>query len=136
MFLGFLWVNWGLWARARWREHVVLKSAASLSMGGAGERENLGLNNGGLGSFGMNMRAEFGGMVHLRSLGEGEDFNYHHEGRGGQETTSNNGENKSRKRLVVVGDIHGCIDECEFLLFIYIFISIYRCFRRKFESFV
>ena len=114
VFLGFLWVNWGLWARARWREHVVLKNAASVSMSGAGEREKLGLNNGGLGSFGTNLRAEFGGMVHLRSLGEGEGYDHDYELRGGQETTTNNDENKSKKRLVVVGDVHGCIDECEF----------------------
>lgn len=57
----------------------------------------------GFGSFGTNMRPEFGGMVHLRSLGD--DYGVSGLGR------------NDKSRLVVVGDVHGCIDECEFFFF-------------------
>lgn len=106
VFLGLLWVNWGLWARARWREHTVLKNAVS-----GGKLQN------GFGSFGTNMRAEFGGLVHLRSLGE--DYGVGRQGR------------NDESRLVVVGDVHGCIDECEFY-----FSYVYGYFRRLFEGLI
>lgn len=91
MILGLVWVNWGLWARARWREHALLKNAVSE---GGGVKAGFGV-------FGTNARPEFGGMVHLRSLGEDYGVGW----RGGDDRST---------RLVVVGDVHGCIDECEF----------------------
>lgn len=122
----------------------MLKNAASVSLslslsggnggggGGGAEMKKGGLLGGG---FGMNMRAEFGGMVHLRSLdlGEGEGGDYDREGRGGTEAGAANNHvygNKSKRRLVVVGDVHGCIDECKsFSLFsssnTYIYISLF-----------
>lgn len=102
LFWCLVWVNWRVWARARWREHTLFRNAVS-----GGELKA------GFGSFGTNMRPEFGGMVHLRSLGYefGGDYN--------------------RSRLVVVGDVHGCIDECEF----FFFHMRPRYFRRMFEDF-
>ena len=104
VFLGLAWVNWGLWARARWREHTLFKNAIS-------QKE---LKTG-FGSFGSNMRPEFGGMVHMRSLG-------HDYGLGWQRRSKNS-------RLVVVGDVHGCIDEREFSFR-------YDCFRRMVGRFI
>lgn len=115
----------------------MLKHAASVSLSSGGAGGDLEAKKGLRGSFGANMRAEFGGMVQMMSLDEGSDYDHDYEGRGGQETeTANNHENKSTRRLVVVGDVHGCIDECEFFLAFHIHVHKYidDSFNRMFED--
>lgn len=82
-----LWAYWRLWARGQWHDHTLLRNAVD------------GKLKSGLGAFGTNMRADFaGGVVHLRNLDD----------------EIGTGWREKRSRLVIIGDVHGCFDECEF----------------------
>lgn len=86
----FLWGNWNWWVRSRWAEHVLLNSSLNERMK---SRE---------GWYGSNVRPIFTDIIQLRTLDKtlvpGRD---------------------ERIRLIVVGDVHGCKDECKQLLSIH-----------------
>lgn len=86
IFFCFCWANWSWWAQPQWHERTLLKNAVD------------GKSKSGFGSFGVNMRPQFGDMVHMKNL----DHDLA-------------GLKGNRSRLVVIGDVHGCIDECEFI---------------------
>ena len=80
--LGLIWGNWHFWAGPQWEEHRQLGDSLK-------ERMKTGD-----GWFGENMRPEFLDMVHVSTLD--------------QELIPQKGDGK---RLIVVGDVHGCHDE-------------------------
>ncbi|CAF9943263.1 MAG: hypothetical protein ALECFALPRED_010932 [Alectoria fallacina] len=87
MLLSLTWGNWHYWAGPSWAEHRLLSQSLN-------ERMKTGE-----GWFGDNMRPEFLDMVQVKTLDQNliparED----------------------RKRLIVIGDVHGCSDELENLL--------------------
>lgn len=82
--LSLIWGNWHYWAGPQWTEHRLLY-----------ESLNERIKTGG-GWFGENIRPEFLDMIHVKTLDQGlipqqDDGN----------------------RLIVVGDVHGCHDECK-----------------------
>lgn len=77
------WVNWVLWAGELWREHELLRDAVK------------GKARPGTGFFGANMRPTFQDMIQLKTIDES--------------LVPKKGGNG---RLIVVGDVHGCHDEC------------------------
>ena len=80
--LSLIWGNWHYWAADQWKEHQLL-----------GESLKERMRTGG-GWFGENMRPEFLDMVHVTTLD--------------QALIPQKGDGK---RLIVVGDVHGCHDE-------------------------
>lgn len=82
--LSLIWVNWHYWAGPQWGEHKLL-----------GESLKDRMKTGG-GWFGENLRPEFMDMVHVKTLD--------------QALIPQHGD---KKRLIVVGDVHGCHDERE-----------------------
>ena len=84
MFFSFTVGNWKYWAGPKWTEHKVL--TASLK-----ERIKTGE-----GWFSENMRPEFLDMIQVRTLN--------------RDLVPKQGD---RKRLIVVGDVHGCNEERE-----------------------
>lgn len=85
----FLWGNWKWWFGSRWAEHVLLSGSLNERM------------KSGEGWYGSNVRPVFTDIIQLRTLDKtlvpGRD---------------------DRIRLVVVGDVHGCKDECKQLLYV------------------
>lgn len=80
----FLWGNWKWWFRPRWVEHVLLS-------GSLNERLRSGE-----GWYGSNVRPIFTDLVQLQTLDK-------------RLVPSR----EERIRLIVVGDVHGCKDECK-----------------------
>jgi len=80
-----IWGNWHFWAGSQWNEHRLLDDSLK-------ERMRTGD-----GWFGENMRPEFLAMVHMTTLDQG--------------LIPQTGDGK---RLIIVGDVHGCHDEREF----------------------
>lgn len=78
-----IWGNWKTWAGPRYSENVVLSESL---------RERMRTGDG---WFGQNMRPEFMDMVHLQTLD--------------QRLLPQKGD---KDRLIVIGDVHGCMDEC------------------------
>ena len=76
--------NWHYWAGPTWTEHRLLSKSLI-------ERMKTGE-----GWLGENLRPEFLDMVQVKTLNQ--DFIPARE---------------ERKRLIVIGDVHGCSDECE-----------------------
>ena len=89
--IGLVWGNWHYWGADSWNEHQLL-----------GESLKERMRTGG-GWFGENMRPEFMDMVHITTLDQG--------------LVPQKGDGK---RLIVVGDVHGCHDEC-----------VYHCFSER-----
>lgn len=86
MLLSLTWGNWHYWAGPTWTEHRLLSQSLS------------GRMKTGEGWFGENTRPEFLDMVHVKTLDQGlipagED----------------------RRRLIVIGDVHGCSDDRKFI---------------------
>ncbi|OAX80842.1 hypothetical protein ACJ72_04814 [Emergomyces africanus] len=94
-----LWICVGGWMRLispRLKEHIRLLEALDPSAGGEKIKP----------WFGTNSLPKFSDLVHLRTLDPAL-------------LPSNEkpaGDNQKRKRLIVVGDVHGCLDELESLL--------------------
>ena len=82
MLLSLTWGNWYYWAGPRWTEHRLLSQSLNARMK---MRE---------GWFGENMRPEFLDMVQVKTIDQ--DLIPARE---------------DRKRLIVIGDVHGCGDE-------------------------
>ncbi|KAL9136424.1 MAG: hypothetical protein Q9175_002360, partial [Cornicularia normoerica] len=87
MLLSLTWGNWHYWAGPTWTEHRLLSQSLN-------ERMKTGE-----GWFGENMRPEFLDMIEVKTLDQ--DLIPARE---------------DRKRLIVIGDLHGCSDELENLL--------------------
>lgn len=83
-FICLVWGNWHFWIGASWREHRLLSESIVERMKTGG------------GWFGENMRPEFLDMVHVKTLDQG--------------LLPSRGD---EKRLIVIGDVHGCHDECQ-----------------------
>ena len=77
------WGNWHYWAGPKYTEHKLLITSLSHRM------------QTGEGWFGENMRPEFLDMVHVQTLDQSLLPQRH-----------------DRNRLIVIGDVHGCHDEC------------------------
>lgn len=86
MLLSLTWGNWHYWAGPTWTENRLLSQALK-------ERMKTGE-----GWFGENMRPEFLDMVQVKTLDQ--DLVPARE---------------DRKRLIVIGDVHGCSDERKFI---------------------
>ena len=84
LMLMLLWVYWRVWGEAQWEEHVLLSNALK------------GKYRPGQSAFGTNMRSAFHDMIHIKTLD--------------QALIPRKG---AKERLIVVGDVHGCVDECE-----------------------
>lgn len=82
MLLSFTWGNWHYWAGPTWTEHRLLSQSL-------GERMRTGE-----GWFGGNMRPEFLDMIQVKTLDQ--DLVPARE---------------DQRRLIVIGDVHGCSDE-------------------------
>ena len=85
MLLSLIWGNWHYWAGPSWTEHRLLSQSLT-------ERMKTGE-----GWFGENMRPEFLDMIQVKTLDR--DLIP---------------ARQDRKRLIIIGDVHGCSDECEF----------------------
>jgi len=83
--LSLLWGSWHYWAGPQWGEHRLLSESLN-------ERVRTGD-----GWFGENLRPEFLDMVHVKTLD--------------QDLVPQRGD---EKRLIIVGDVHGCHDEREY----------------------
>lgn len=83
----FFTVYWRQYGAEAWHEYRTLNSAIQHKM-----QSNLGY-------FGTNMLPDFVGMTHMKTLDEA--------------FIPRSGD---RKRLIIVGDVHGCVDECGSLL--------------------
>lgn len=90
MLLSLTWGNWHYWAGPTWTEHRLLSESLN-------ERIKTGE-----GWFGENMRPEFLDMVQVKTLD--------------QELIP---AREDRKRLIVIGDVHGCGEECKLVLACY-----------------
>ena len=77
------WGSWRWWGKRRWQEHRLLSDAFD-------EKTKTGK-----GWFGSNMRPTFAAMTQVETLNK--------------ELLPQAGDNK---RLIVIGDVHGCYDEC------------------------
>ena len=86
MLLSLTWGNWHYWAGPTWTENRLLSQALK-------ERMKTGE-----GWFGENMRPEFLDMVQVKTLD--------------QDLVPGR---EDRKRLIVIGDVHGCNDERKFI---------------------
>ena len=86
MLLSLTLGNWRYWAGPTWTEHRLLSQSLN-------ERKKTGE-----GWFGENLRPEFRDMVQVKTLDQGL-------------LPANEG----RKRLIVIGDVHGCNDERKYL---------------------
>lgn len=82
-----LWLYWRQYGHNAWTEHKTLNNAVN------------GRINSDLGFFGTNMLPEFLGMTQVRTLNS-----KFVPGLAGS------------RRLIFIGDVHGCYEECEFLL--------------------
>lgn len=82
MLLSLIWGNWHYWAGPSWTEHRLLSQSLNQRM------------KTGEGWFGENLRPEFLDMVQVKTLDQ--DLIPARE---------------DRRRLVVIGDVHGCSDE-------------------------
>lgn len=82
----FLTVYWRQYGAEVWYEHKTLSSVIQDKI-----QSNLGY-------FGTNILPEFVGMTHLKTLDEA--------------LAPRSG---NKRRLIIVGDVHGCVDECGFL---------------------
>lgn len=80
------WGPWHYWGEPKWSEHRLLSDSLEDRM------------RTGDGWFGINLRPEFVGMVQVKTL----DTDLIPAGKG------------NRRRLIIVGDVHGCNDECEY----------------------
>ena len=85
--VSLLWLYWRQYGHNAWTEHKTLSNAVN------------GRLNSDLGFFGTNMLPEFLGMTQVKTL----------------DTKFVPGLAGSR-RLIFIGDIHGCYEECEFLI--------------------
>lgn len=85
--LFFMWGNWKTWARSQWNESALLSDSLT-------ERMKTGE-----GWFGENLRPEFLDMIQVKTLDQ--DLVPH---------------TADKKRIVVIGDVHGCNDEREHAL--------------------
>lgn len=83
LILSLLWGNWKLWVQSEWQEHTYLNNALH------------GPLKPGLSKFGSNVRPAFRDMIHMRTLN--------------QKLIPQKGDTK---RLIVIGDVHGCVKEC------------------------
>ena len=81
-----IWGNWHWWLGPQWHEHRLLTASLSHRI------------RTGEGWFGENMRPEFLDMIQVKTLDQGLIPQKH-----------------DRNRLIVIGDVHGCHDEREFL---------------------
>ena len=77
------WVNWHIWVKASFEEHRLLNESLQERMKTGG------------GWFGANLRPEFMDMIHIKTLDQGLIP-----------------QKDNERRLVVVGDVHGCHEEC------------------------
>ena len=82
------WGNWEWWLRQAWEEHLTLRGALD-------ERMRTGE-----GWFGTNMRLAFADMIQVQTLDTC--------------LVPRGDKGRRRNRLIVVGDVHGCRDECKF----------------------
>lgn len=85
LFWLLVWGNWKYWVKSQWEEQIVLNNALQ------------GRFPPGRSMFGTNTRPKFSDMIHMRTIN--------------QDLIPQRGE---KTRLVVVGDVHGCVDECTF----------------------
>ncbi len=97
----FFTVYWRLYGAEAWHEHRTLSSAIQEKIQSK------------LGYFGTNMLPEFVGMTHLKTLDEA--------------LVPRSGD---KRRLIIVGDVHGCVDECGSLPSLYL----HRTIRRAHSS--
>jgi hypothetical protein len=95
------WMVWKLWAQEQWYEHVLFRDAVSYQESGLEAGRGVGL-------FGVNMRPEFMDIIHLKDLS--------------RDLVWQRGNNKSR--ILVVGDVHGCVDECKFSFVYYLLLLV------------
>jgi len=86
LLLGACWLSWKWYIKPKWEEHIVLSESLD-------ERMRTGM-----GWFGSNMRPVFNDMVQMKTLD--------------RKLVPGVGGKGARKRLVIVGDVHGCKDEC------------------------
>ena len=82
-FILLIWSNWHVWAGDALKEHRLLDESLQEKIKTGG------------GWFGAYMRPEFLDMIHIKTL---------------DESLFPNGDNK--RRLIIVGDVHGCHEEC------------------------
>lgn len=80
------WFTWLYYLQPAW----VQESLYDASLAALNEKEQ---------AFGMNVRPEFTDMIHVKSLDA--------------ELLPGNKESKDDRRLIFVGDVHGCKDECK-----------------------
>jgi hypothetical protein len=79
-----LWFGWLYWLQPAWHHEKLLDESAAMATSKKGQ------------AFGVNMRPSFADMVHMQELNA---------------DLLPNAENVNR-RLVFIGDVHGCRDEC------------------------
>ena len=79
-----LWGYWKWWFRPRWAEHLLLNDSLNERI------------KGGEGWYGGNVRPTFTDLIQLQTLHKSLVPSRH-----------------DRTRLIVVGDVHGCKDECK-----------------------
>lgn len=83
LFWVLVWGNWKYWMKSQWEEQTVLNNALQ------------GRFPPGRGMFGTNTRPAFRDMIHIGTIN--------------QDLIPQKGD---KARLIVVGDVHGCVDEC------------------------
>jgi hypothetical protein len=91
-----LWFGWLYWLQPAWQHEALLDESASMANSKKGQ------------SFGVNMRPSFVDMIHLQEL----------------DATFLPGATNVDKRLVFIGDVHGCKDECKLFLLLPLYISL------------
>ena len=87
----FLYVYWRRHGAEAWHEHQLLSSAVEHRL--QSDR----------GYFGANMLPEFAGMTQVKKLDSGAILR-----------------SKDKARLIVIGDVHGCHEECGYLTFCFL----------------
>ena len=90
--LTLVWGPWHYWGESRWTEHRLLTESLN---------ERMRTGNG---WFGINLRPEFMDMVQVKTLSTGL-------------VPAGKGD---KRRLIIVGDVHGCNDERRYPIVIYI----------------